>query len=239
MDTTFTQEQVQQYINSKAHAWAPSTLRSELARLRKALPFLRATPIDSYQALQAECSPYSLKTLFIRLGELERATYGTDNYKQFMRSHANLFKNAYKPKKVAFTFKEALELLEQALTGTPELQAAKLMLSSGLRVHEALKYDGSGSVVGKGAKKRPVFSKTHDIVNGKTNYFRVYRKLAKIGLKPHDLRKLAATQLASSGEVTAADLLEVFGWSNIQTATNYLQPSKERELQEKVTRVLK
>lgn len=235
----FTQEQVQQYIDSKALAWAPSTQRSELARLQKALPALSTSPLASYQALKPLYSPYSLKTLFIRLSELsEFVDKDKAKYKEFIRSHANLFKNAYTRQKVKFTFEQALALIQEVLKG-PEQQAAKLMLSSGLRVHEALKYDGSGSIIGKGAKKRSVFTTECGTIQGSTNYYRVYRSLAKIGLKPHDLRKLAATQLAASGELNEADLMEVMGWSNIATASSYLQPAREAALSEKVQRLLK
>lgn len=235
----YTQEQVQQYIDSKALAWSPATQRSELARLRKVLPLLQASPLASYQALKPLYSPYTLKTLFIRLSELSAFVDGdTAGYKPFIKSHANLFKNAYTKTKVPFTFEQALRLIEELVDGA-EQQAAKLMLTTGLRAHEALKYDGSGSIIGKGAKKRPVFTTEHATINGSTNYFRVYRSLAKVGLKPHDLRKLAATKLAASGEVNEADLLEVMGWSSLQTAVNYLQPAREEALNEKVTRLLR
>ena len=234
----FTLIQVNQYIESKALAWSPATRRSELARLRKALPSISAAgPLATYQALKDTCKPYTLKTLFIRIGEL--STYVNQDaagFKQFIRDHALLFKNAYTRTKVGLTFQEALMLIETALEGG-EREAAKLMLTTGLRVHEALKYDGSGTVLGKGAKKRPVFSSSS--ISEPTSYFRIYRKLAKIGLKPHDLRKLAATELAASGELNEADLMEVMGWSNIATASSYLQPSKHLTLNEKVARLLR
>ena len=233
----YTHETIHNYISSKALAWSPTTQRSELARLRKALPSLKSSPLETYNALKDSYKPYSLKTLFIRLSEFSQFVDGdTAGYKAFMRSHANLFKNAYSRKQVSVTYEEALVLIEEALTG-PEQQAAKLMLSTGLRIHEALKYDGSGSVVGKGAKLRPVFSAL--TITSETSYFRIYRKLAKVGLKPHDLRKLAATRLAASGELNEADLMEVMGWSNITTASNYLQPARKAALNEKVMRLLK
>lgn len=235
--SNYTIEQVQNYISSKALAWSPSTQRSELARLRKVLPSLQASPLATYQVLQPLYSPYTLKTLFIRLSEFMQFIDGDAlKYKEFTRSHSNLFKNAYTKKQVGVTYDEALTLIDQALTG-PEQQAAKLMLFTGLRIHEALKYDGTGTVIGKGAKLRPVFSKL--TITEQTNYFRIYRKLAKVGLKPHDLRKLAATRLAASGELNEADLMEVMGWSNITTASNYLQPARKALLNEKVTRLLR
>jgi len=238
MERQYTLEQVEQYITSKALAWSPATRRSELARLRKALPSVSSTsPLETYNALKDKLAPYSLKTLFIRLGQLAQHVDGdAAGYKRFMRDHALLFKNAYTRRNVDVTYEAALALIDEALTG-PEQQAAKLMLSTGLRIHEALKYDGTGSVVGKGSKLRPVFSSER--VSAPTSYFRIYRKLAKVGLKPHDLRKLAATRLAASGELTEADLMEVMGWSNITTASSYLQPTKRSLLSEKVNRLLK
>lgn len=228
--------QVISYITSKEHAWSTTTQASEKARLRKALPSITPSPLETYNNLKPLYKPYTLKTVFIRISELEKFTYKTETYAAFIREHALLFKNAYTKQPVGVTFEEALVLIEEALTG-PEQQAAKLMLTTGLRVHEALKYDGTGSVVGKGSKRRPVFS--CDIITNETNYFRIYRKLAKVGLKPHDLRKLAATKLAASGELNEADLMEVMGWSNIVTASSYLQPFKRLVLSEKVSRLLK
>jgi integrase len=159
---------------------------------------------------------------------------GIEVYSQFMTSNVNLFKHVYQTKQVEYTFEQARERIN--LIKHPEVRkVANLMLSTGMRIHEALKYDGSGQVIGKGAKPRPIFSK--EMTDGSVNEQLVRRHCKQVGINPHALRKLAATQLAKSG-LSEIDLLYTMGWSNIQTATKYLQPSKQEELASKVQKAL-
>jgi integrase len=189
---------------------------------------------EFFSQLQSVYKPYALKTTMIRAADF-KAWQGDDSYKQFMKTNARLFKNAYEKKLVGLTYEQAREKIT-LITGKEEREAAMLMLTTGMRVHEALKYDGSGKVIGKGAKQRNIYSNA--IVSGDTNYDSVYRELKKVGLKPHDLRKLAATQLAKAG-FKEADLMAVMGWSNIQTASNYLQPMQEASMAAKLQEALK
>ena len=65
----------------------------------------------------------------------------------------------------------------------------------------------------------------------------VRKELAKIGLKPHSLRKLLATKLSRSN-MTYTDICAIFGWSSLATAQKYLQPLKEDQLKQKMKEIL-
>lgn len=227
-------EQINKYIESKALAWSETTLKSEQSRLNKISHLLQLAAPELHKALQSLYAPYTVVTTMQRIASF-KAWQGDNSYQEYIKNAARLFKGQYNRKRVGITFEEARARID-ALSSPAVKQAAILMLTSGLRVHEALKYDGNGLVSGKGSKIRRVFStitvKNHDIT-----YLQVYRALKEVGLKPHDLRKLAATKLAASG-FKEADLLEVMGWSNIQTAGYYLQPMLESEMDEKIKQAL-
>jgi integrase len=54
--------------------------------------------------------------------------------------------------------------------------------------------------------------------------------LNKVGLKPHTLRKLCASKLARQDKIKEQDLLKVFGWASMETASIYLQAKNNEEL---------
>lgn len=222
------------YLQSKALAWSPSTLRSERHRLTAVAAWMSLPAAEFFSQLQTKYKPYAVKTTMLRAAEC-LAFHGDNSYKEFMQVNARLFKNCYERKLVGMTFEQAKKRIEK-ITNEQARQAAKLMLTTGMRVHEALKYDGSGKVIGKGDRMRAIFSTER--ISGETNYASIYKELKKVGLKPHDLRKLAATQLAKAG-FKEADLMAVMGWSNIQTASNYLQPMLAADMAAKLQEVLK
>lgn len=225
--------QIQNYIESKVNAWSETTLRSEFNRLKAVTPYLHLPADEFYNALKSQYSPYSLKTLMLRASKFKEF-YGDYTYKAFMQTNARLFKYVYISKPVNSTFEAARTKI--ALIQDPEVRKiASLMLSTGMRIHEALKYDGSGQVIGKGGKPRRIYSR--ETASSQLTYLQVYRAMKLVGLKPHDLRKLAASKLAASG-LAEADLMEVMGWSSIQTASRYLQPMLEDKLKHKVMEAL-
>lgn len=230
-----TKEQVLAYIGSKKFAWSKATQRSELARLLANLDLLNQGP--EAVIAQSTLKAYSLKTLFIRAGELFAFCNITPNrYKDYLRHNALQFKNSYERVVVEVSYESAREKISK-LTDERIKRVAFAILSSGLRSSEALKYDGSGQVLGKGAKRRDVFIDDNLAAEG-ISYMQLYRGLKRVGLKPHDLRKLAATKLAGCG-VREADLMTVFGWSSMQTASYYLQSKHKNELKTLVNSVLK
>lgn len=230
-------EQIEAYIESKKYAWSPTTLKSERARLMAISYMLSFPPHHFYEQLVSQdYKPYTIKTTMQRVAEYKAFT-GDSSFKTFIKDHARLFRNSYTKVKVPMTFEVAAHKLA-GLQNEVIRNIASLMLQTGMRVHEALKYDGSGRVVGKGGKLRPVYtSRAYSNPGRSCTYQHVYRALQNVGLKPHDLRKLAATRLAESG-FKEADLMEVMGWNSIQTASSYLQPTSEALLKERVQGVL-
>lgn len=230
----FTVELVEAYVGSKKFAWSKATQRSERARLLANLELLNEGP-DAVVA-KSSLKAYSLKTLFMRAGELaDFANYAPNAYKSYLKDNALLFKNVYERVSVKVSFDEARERVTK-ITDAKVQRVALAILASGLRANEALSYDGSGQVLGKGAKRRDVFIDDNLAAEG-VSYMQLYRGLKTVGLKPHDLRKLAATKLAGCG-IREADLMAVFGWSSMQTASYYLQTKNKSELKALVSGAL-
>lgn len=228
---------IEAYLNSKRNSWAPTTKRSEGFRLKALLPILEQVnynPEAFYEELKNQrYGIYTIRTIFNRINDF-MAFNGNFEFINFFKNNRNLFKNSYQHKFVSYSFEEAREQIKKI----PHIEVRKianLMLSTGMRIHEALKYDGSGYVVGKGAKPRPVFSS--EKVNNTVSEATVRYYCKQVGINPHALRKLAATKLAASG-LSEADLMYTMGWSDIKTASKYLQPMKQDELAKKVKEVL-
>jgi hypothetical protein len=224
------------YIESKRDAWSPSTIKTAHSKLRalEHSEVLALNPKDAYTELVAQgMKPYTIKTAFILMHGYEVYRSGDSKWQVFTKTHARLFKNAYQKEQLNVTFEQAMHLIEGATFTTIGMkQTALLMLTAGLRSMEALAYDGSGKVVGKGGKVRSVFTQITKRSEG-NSYRQLYSELRGLGLKPHMLRKLAATRLAEQG-FTLQDIMTVMGWTNMQTAASYLQPSAKAILQAKV-----
>lgn len=234
--TNITKDQIYQYLESKKNAWAPSTFRSEKLRLNtiyRTLVDASDDPMEFYNIMISKFKPYTTKTSFIRTCELMEFL-GNNTFTEFMEKNSNLFKHVYYNKQLTYTFEEAQKRVEM-IRHEGARQVARLMLTTGMRIHEALKYDGSGRVRGKGGKVRPIFSKERVTIFVSEPTVRLYCK--EVGVNPHDLRKLAATQLAKAG-FAEADLLYTMGWESMATAGRYLQPLKQDELAKKVKGVL-
>lgn len=237
MKATYTKQQVQEYINSKQMAWSLTTQKSELSRLTGALDLLNQGAPSTYNLGKTKYKLYALKTLFIRAADFANWATGNANneFALFLRNNRLLFKGAYKRSLVGMSFNEAASRVAN-ISNPGVRQLASFILRSGLRASEALAYDNSGHIKGKGSKDRPVFC-AKDGANLHITYGELYRELKRVGLKPHDLRKLAASQLAAAG-FKEADLLKVMGWSSIETAAVYLQPRNDNELSQAVQAAL-
>lgn len=215
---------IESYLESKKNAWSESTLRSERSRLTKLLQEGETAEALFNRLVEAEYKPYSIKTAFIRLSKFwAEAMPGTDNpYQSFMRLNRRLFSNAYQRVSVDLDFEEIK--LRLSTIKDENLRAHCIaMLKSGVRISEAAAVE-NGLVSGKGGKIRRIYNA--EGLDSTINKDRVSRALAKLGLKPHDLRKAFATECARRG-MDAPTLCLVMGWSNIQTAFYYLQPMRE------------
>lgn len=249
----YTNQNVAKYIESKKLAWAPTSIKSEWARLRSGIEVVnrlgsQATAAQVYEQLVSDGhKPYSIKTMFIRLAEFEEFVSGNSNnhFRQFLTINARLFKSVYQPKRLEITYLEAHKRIS-TIPNTDIREICQLMLRSGLRVHEALSYDGTGSVVGKGNKRRIVYHMESSGATAKAGrdehptltYKQIYMALKSVNLTPHVLRKLAATTLVNAG-FKEADLMRVMGWSSMATAAIYVQPANDVELAKRVQEALK
>lgn len=211
------------YLDDHKTAWAETTLKSEASRLRGVEVVLDKAPEDVYEHLLAQgAKPYSIKTTFIRLCAVESWANLEPSFKKWMKKHANRFKHAYKKKDIAISYSEALERIGSL--ESPYNEMALGLLTTGLRISEAYVVQ-DGQVTGKGNKQRRVYGTIKETAPKST----FTRKLKAVGLTPHMLRKLCATHLAEKG-ASPADLCKIFGWSNIQTAYQYLQPREDERL---------
>lgn len=236
----FTRQQVNSYIQSKQGSWSAASTASESSRLHSMLAHLSEVEGELlYTALiDKGLKPYTIKTCFVRAGEfLAFVGAKTNPYKRMLAVEAKRFSNSYIPERISLTFADAKVKIEQ-IAILEHRQLATFILHSGLRATEALKYDGSGWVMGKGARMRRVFnSELAPKLAEAVSYTAFYSSLKAVGLKPHTLRKLAATELAKNG-FREADLLHVMGWKSMQTASIYLQPTNDEALEVKIKQAM-
>lgn len=223
---------VKEYIDSKRLAWARTSQKNELARLRKHGPDVMNDPKEVYEKLKKTMKPYSIKTTFVRLGQFLQWQIDTDkippmknHWKVFLKTHALLFKHAYQSERLKITYDEAKALVD-SITEDQYRYAAQQLLEGGLRYCELRTFDGE-AVVGKGSKPRSVFLRPDlGMFRYRGSYTPLYKRLKELGLKPHTLRKLCATKFSSKPGVNDIDTCEVFGWESIETSKKYRQPKR-------------
>jgi hypothetical protein len=233
---------INEYVESMGNAWAETTKRSELHRLNAVKDVLDGDPERLWNKLEY-MKPYSRLTTWTRVTQYwdwlmgERKTNETQNpYKLWRKKNARVFKNAYTRQKPEISFKEAedrIKTIEDEDIRTLALQ----ILHSGMRTAEVGSYkDGERDVVGKGGRRRRIYLHSSEgRVNDSVRYWQLRRALAKVGLKPHDLRKIFLSRLVELG-ANEFELCEVAGWSSITTASSYIKVSKNR-LEELVKRI--
>ncbi len=234
---------VNDYIVAQKLAWARTSQKNERARLNKHAKNIFRNPVEVYTELINEgMKPYSIKTTLTRLGclyawamENEKIPLTTKNpWKSFMESHAMLFKHAYQTERLTVTYQEAEERI--MTMEEPFRSAALQLLRGGLRYCELRTYDGQ-KVIGKGSKPRDVYIKAPlDTFRYTGSYTALFIRLKMIGLKPHTLRKLFATEFSQQPGVTDIDIMEVCGWNDIGTSAKYRQPKRRERLSELVSK---
>ncbi len=221
-----------EYIDDQKLAWAPTTLKSEKARLRAVAEHLDGDPMNLWTAL-------STRGAYTRLTAWQRVTHfwmwcqehgyakeGANPYETFRTKNARQFKGAYKRKTPTITFDQARALCE-SLPDPAIRRRALTILGSGLRYAESGSVKADGTVVGKGSKIRTIYSPDVDGPEFTGTYFHFRKALATVGLKPHDLRKLFATRLVELG-CNEHDLKELMGWQDIRMAQYYVSANKDR-----------
>lgn len=207
------------YLRAKKNSWAASTRRSERHRMKVLLRAIEDSgdlgAEGVFKALSHHLSPYSLNTYMVRYAAWQ-SWAGNTEPKRWMDENRNHFKYSYERKIPLIGLQKAKELIGKVKDEEVK-KAALLILSTGMRTCELKTFDGS-TVVGKGSKRRKIFTDKKPI---SVEYSRLYWELKKVGLKPHDLRKIYATEVVKRG-ATQWELLDIMGWSNVQTATSYV-----------------
>ncbi len=217
-------QHIEAYLKAHESAWAPSTMKSERSRLTQLAPLLHLDPAEVFSRLQTKgMKPYTIKTAFIRVMNLERWARIQPRFAEYMRTHGRRFKHLYVKEEVKVTYEDAMARINN-LEERARRHACSI-LCTGVRLSESYNID-DGQVVGKGGKTRKVFGQIEVTVPKST----LQKALKEVGLKPHTLRKLCATRLAENG-ATPADLCKIFGWSSISTAYQYLQAKDDTRLE--------
>lgn len=207
-----------EWILSKQHAWSPTTLRVTESQLRKYAPFMKS-PETLWTALGA-LAPYSRIMTYQRCAEYAAFTNDT-RFKEWRKRNGRLFRHTYISKVVPLTYSEAKVAIHSLEDPEAKARALQILLS-GQRWCEAAQVPIEGIIVGKGGKRRDALA-PHAPYTKSYDTFR--RTLKKIGLCPHDLRKLAITHADSNG-ASLADLCAIAGWSSFATAIRYVQPKR-------------
>lgn len=227
------------YIQDHSRAWEPTTQKSERHRLYGVASALDGNPETLWASL-ANQHPHSRLKTFSRVIHfwdwlISNNQKRSNEYRKWKKRNALQFKNVYIKKSPEISFAEAKGLVGQIKNDSVRRYAMAL-LSGGLRVSEGASVH-NGEVTGKGRKTRTVFT---DGAKLETSYATLVRHLAKVGLKPHDLRKIFATELVKRG-ADGFELCELMGWSNLQTASSYIKANRNRcrELVAAVTGVAK
>lgn len=226
---------IKEYIVSKRYVWAATTLKTASARLNALSEVINNSANELWEYMEQKgMKPYSRVTTWTIVVkftdwaiESGKVNFKENNYAVFRKEKGRFFKNAYSRKSIDIDYKEAKSKID-SLPDSLAKDNAIALLNTGMRVSEIKTYK-DGMVLGKGGKVRKVFGLNEKSLNV-TPYHILYRELKKIGMTPHMLRKFAATRFAQAG-MKEADLLKVFGWSNIQTASFYLQSKKDDELE--------
>lgn len=218
---------IEQYLDSKKLAWSETTKRSERARLNAVSAYLTGNPNDLWEAIKDK-GPYTRLTVWTRVTQYwqwmldEGLKNGKNEYKVWREKNAKVFKNTYVRTKPEITFDEAKRRI-QALSDRDVREKAIQLLEGGLRFNESNSIS-DGTVLGKGGKTRRVY-----VSSGTSNvsYGRVYAALKRIGIRPHDLRKLFLSRVVESG-ANEFELCEIAGWSNLNTASSYIKVNSKR-----------
>jgi integrase len=222
-------ELINEYITEQQGSWSESTKRSERYRLSSIVDHLSG-PEQLWKYLEKNIRPYSRSTYWIRtitfydwLQSGGHVSDGANPYREFRKKNARLFKHVYERRFPSIGFEEAQRRIE-TIEDRAVREACHALLGGGLRISELHTYDpGTGTVVGKGGKRRRVYCSPFSRVVSSRD---IRRALAVCGLKPHDLRKIFLTAVFKSG-ASNFELCKIAGWSSIATAINYIQVQED------------
>lgn len=236
-----TKELIQAYVDD-AGQWSEAMRKSEVSRLRSVQPDVNGDPKRLWKRLEGRgLAPYTRVTVWTRvcmfwdyLMKAGVVPAGVNPYREFRAKNARFFRNQYVRKVPNVTLAEARRRIDQIHDADIKAKATEL-LAAGLRWSESFTLK-DGEVTGKGGHRRAVFLSGAGVGQGyEGSYTRFWRALRKVGLKPHDLRKVFAGAAADAG-ATPEELCALLGWKSYDTARSYLaaRPEKLKKLAERI-----
>ncbi len=230
-------ELIELYIESKRGSWSDTTLKNEGYRLAGVTKEMLTKPelLWAHFTKTRKLKPYSAKIALTRAGEVldfamreGHIDLRTNALKDWMSANQRKFKDAYQKKVVDVTFEEAVQRISKIKDEEVRAKAEQLLIT-GMRYLESTTLTKSGEIVGKGGTKRTVHSgKDVQVVFGR-GYHTFLRHLKAVGLTPHMLRKIAATEAASEGH-SITTLMDMFGWKSHQMPALYVQSHETKKL---------
>ena len=217
---------IDSYIQDMELRWSETTKRSERARLERWAPAIDGNPATLWAAVR-HLAPYSRTTTWTRVVAYVDWTIetghqtGPNPYRAFRSKNFKQFKNTYQRRVPQLSFEEAVARIN-TLSAPGIREKALQLLYSGMRWSESLTLQ-DGWVIGKGGKRRRVPQRAQGVSAPlSSSYHAFYRELRKVGLKPHDLRKLALNHYVAAG-ANPFELAAIAGWSSINTAQSYIE----------------
>lgn len=221
---------VEAFLESKDKAWAFSTISSARHKLAKlADPVKKADPEAAWVAIET-LSPYTRSSYWhIAVSYYEFLNPDKPNvFKKWRSYNAKVFKNVYEKKQPTISYDSALQAISR-ISDKEVMEEAKVILETGIRISERFQITQDGYVKGKGGKLRKLFCSK--MPNTQISNYRIREALKEVGLRPHDLRKVRATDLSRRG-MKEADLCKVFGWNSFDTASSYIAPMNDDKIKE-------
>lgn len=222
---------VSKYLQEHSLAWSASTLKSEASRLKAIEKALDGNPTHLWSLLTHK-KPYTRTTTWTRvvhywdwLIEKGQVKDGKNPYREFRRKNARLFRNVYVRRVPDISYQDAVTRINKL--DDPQVKAKALqLLSTGCRWAESFTYK-DGEVIGKGGKRRRVYGNDVRRPRFTRSYGYFWKQLAKVELKPHDLRKIFFNEVVNNG-ASVFELCTLAGWSKLDTAQSYIKANEKR-----------
>lgn len=242
------------YLEEQDSVWDSKTYKSESSKAKtvaRAVDKSGFVGNEFYKELKKlGYKPYTIKSLVQTASRIY--AFGQDAgmlnkfnnpFKDFLIKSPQVFRNAYKSERITVTFDEVKSRLQLAQADEETKKFIIALLDSGLRIDEAYKVNhATSSVIGKGNKERfVVFNYCPPTTPAAKlpSQWKVRQVLKSCGLKPHTLRKVLATKLSRDSDFSHKDIMQIFGWNSIETASKYFQSQTEEELKAKLLKATK
>jgi len=209
---------------------SPQSMKSIFYRLKKPVeesvitgdPTDLLTYLNAYLSQMSILATYSDVTTFVEWCIHTKRMDGPNQYEIYRKRHRrkSFFKGHGTPRKDLPSLATAEALI--ATLKSPKVKRKALeLLVTGMRWRESLTLK-DGVVLGKGLKPRKISLPAIPGPPWVGHYDSFRKALAKIGLKPHDLRKIYATHLAKVLRLNAYEIQAKLGHASILTSQAYV-----------------